>query len=242
MLEIFERLFDHESFTGRSGTFFGYEGLGWIYWHMVSKLLLAAQETFFRAADSGARKALLHKLAQCYYEIRAGIGDQKSPEVYGAFPIDPYSHTPGHSGARQPGLTGQVKEDVLCRTGELGVFVRNGRILFRPLLLQREEFLKAPAKFDYYDLSGAQRHLALNANSLAFTYCQVPILYRLGSADLLKISFKDGSGLNSKELSLDAETSRMIFDRTGKVERIVVTLSATAFENAPRPGLHKSMG
>jgi len=38
VLDIFERLFDHESFTGRSGTFFGYEGLGCIYWHMVAKL------------------------------------------------------------------------------------------------------------------------------------------------------------------------------------------------------------
>ena len=49
VLGIFERLFDHESFTGRSGTFFGYEGLGCIYWHMVSKLCLAVQETYFRA-------------------------------------------------------------------------------------------------------------------------------------------------------------------------------------------------
>ena len=42
ILEIFERVFDHKSFTGRSGTFYGYEGLGSIYWHMVSKLLLAS--------------------------------------------------------------------------------------------------------------------------------------------------------------------------------------------------------
>ena len=35
---------DHTRFTGRSGTFYGYEGLGCIYWHMVSKLLLATQE------------------------------------------------------------------------------------------------------------------------------------------------------------------------------------------------------
>ena len=41
---IFEEVLDHKSFTGRSGTFFGYEGLGSIYWHMVSKLLLAAYE------------------------------------------------------------------------------------------------------------------------------------------------------------------------------------------------------
>ena len=56
-----------------------------------------------------------------YFEINAGIGAHKSPELYGAFPTDPYSHTPGGKGAQQPGMTGQVKEDILCRFGELGV-------------------------------------------------------------------------------------------------------------------------
>ena len=41
VLQIFETVFDHQSFTGRSGTFYGFEGLGCIYWHMVSKLILA---------------------------------------------------------------------------------------------------------------------------------------------------------------------------------------------------------
>ena len=35
---LYEEVFDHQSFTGRSGTFYKYEGLGCIYWHMVSKL------------------------------------------------------------------------------------------------------------------------------------------------------------------------------------------------------------
>ena len=50
-LEVFEALFNHKAFTGRSGTFFGFEGLGSIYWHMVSKLLLAVQENIYWAAD-----------------------------------------------------------------------------------------------------------------------------------------------------------------------------------------------
>ncbi len=40
ILDLFEATFVHHAFTGRSGTFFAYEGLGSIYWHMVSKLLL----------------------------------------------------------------------------------------------------------------------------------------------------------------------------------------------------------
>jgi hypothetical protein len=39
ILQIFEDIFNHKAFTGRSGTFYGYEGLGSIYWHMVSKLI-----------------------------------------------------------------------------------------------------------------------------------------------------------------------------------------------------------
>ena len=45
ILQIFEEVFNHKAFTGRSGTFYGYEGLGSIYWHMVSKLQLAVLES-----------------------------------------------------------------------------------------------------------------------------------------------------------------------------------------------------
>jgi hypothetical protein len=243
VLEIFERLFDHQSFTGRSGTFFGYEGLGCIYWHMVSKLLLAAQETFFRALDSGAPPPLLRKLAGCYHDIRSGIGDHKSPGEYGAFPMDPYSHTPAHAGARQPGLTGQVKEDILCRMGELGVFVKKGEIYFCPALLRREEFLSEPANFHYYDLTGSARRLRLQPGSLAYTYCQVPVIYRLGRQNGLCIFFNGKPTILCKELRLDAVTSQFIFNRTGRVSRIVVTLSERKdFCHEEYSGLNPSSG
>jgi hypothetical protein len=224
VLDLFERLFDHESFTGRSGTFFGYEGLGSIYWHMVSKLLLAAQETFFRAVETPAPKRLCQQLADCYYDIRAGIGDYKTQQTYGGFPMDPYSHTPAQGGARQPGLTGQVKEDFLCRMGELGVFVKNGEFYFRPGLLRPEEFLTAPAHFAYVDAAGIKRWLRLKAGELAFTYCQVPIIYRRARENSLAVFRAKGARLPCQELRLDADTSRLIFERTGHVVRIEASL------------------
>jgi len=115
ILDIYENVFDHQSFTGRSGTFYKYEGLGSIYWHMVSKLLLAVQDTYYRVVELGANGSVLEKIKFYYYEIRAGIGSHKNPELYGAFPTDPYSHTPENSGAQQPGTTGQVKEDYITR-------------------------------------------------------------------------------------------------------------------------------
>jgi hypothetical protein len=225
VLDIFEKLFDHESFTGRSGTFFGYEGLGCVYWHMVSKLLLAAQESFFRAADAGAPASILRSLARCYYDIRAGIGDTKAPGVYGAFPMDPYSHTPAHTGARQPGLTGQVKEDILCRFGELGVVVEHGQIHFRPHLLRREEFAAKPSEFIYYDVGGVKRRLPLNPGELAFTYCQVPVVYRLAQKSSLAIVRSSGIEPYGSDLQLDSAASREVFERAATIQRIAVNLS-----------------
>jgi len=222
VLDLFERLFDHESFTGRSGTFFGYEGLGCIYWHMVSKLRLAVQETCFRALQEGASPRLLKRLAEYYYDICAGIGDYKTPEVYGAFPMDPYSHTPAQGGARQPGLTGQVKEDILCRFGELGVSIREGCIHFEPKLLRREEFLSAPVIFSYLDVAGSMRKLRLKTGALAFTYCQVPIAYELAPKPFLTIEFADGKKQRQETPCLDHENSRAIFERTGIIKSIAV--------------------
>ena len=224
VLDLFERLFDHQSFTGRSGTFFGYEGLGCIYWHMVSKLLLAAQETYFRAVDSGASRPILQKLAACYHDIRSGIGDYKSPVEYGAFPMDPYSHTPGHTGARQPGLTGQVKEDVLCRAGELGIFVKDGKIHFCPSLLRRDEFLAAPAEFSYYDVDGRAKRIRLPAGSIGFTCCEVPVVYQIAAGNSLEVLSEDGPKLRQDSLCLSRAASVSIFERAGKVSRINVSL------------------
>ena len=73
---------------------------------------------------------------------RGGLSADKTPEEYGAFPFDAYSHTPYNSGAKQPGMTGQVKEEIITRFGELGLFIKNGKIIFNPYLLKKTEFLK----------------------------------------------------------------------------------------------------
>lgn len=222
VLDLFESAFDHQSFTGRSGTFFGYEGLGCTYWHMVSKLLLATQESIIRASGSGALQGVVNQLISRYIDIRKGIGDYKAPQVYGAFPMDPYSHTPAHAGARQPGLTGQVKEDILCRFGELGLSVRDGRIHFLPNKLIKNEFLDKPSEFVFYTLSGIRKQILLQACSLAFSYCQVPIIYRLGEENTTTVFLKNGAQKTSRELCLDAKTSRSIFERLNNVTQIVV--------------------
>ncbi len=225
ILGIYEDIFDHQSFTGRSGTFYGYEGLGSIYWHMVSKLLLAVCETYFRAVEQGNSPEILGRLAAHYYEIRAGIGLNKDPEVYGAFPTDPYSHTPRNRGAQQPGMTGQVKEDIIARWGELGIQVREGRIRFNPVLLRRQEFLSAPGEFQYVDVQGEKHREFLEKDTLAFTYCQVPVLYHLSGEQKIILHLVDGAEVQIQGHCLDPTHSSKIFSRSGEIVRAEIWLS-----------------
>jgi len=237
VVALYEQVFDHDAFTGRSGTFFGYEGLGSIYWHMVSKLLLAVQETYQRALTAGESPDVVKALAASYHDVRAGLGFHKSPDVFGAFPADPYSHTPAHAGAQQPGMTGQVKEDVLARWGELGVSVEGGRLTFAPTLVARHEFQTERAVVRAPALGGATE-LTLEPGSLGFTFCQVPVVYRLVEAGAwVEVYARDGNLRRFEGASLDAATSREVFERSGTIERIevAVEVSSLVVDVAPPP-------
>lgn len=225
LLDVFEEIFDHKSFTGRSGTFFGYEGLGSIYWHMVSKLLLAVQECCLKAMETNAGSEVVNGLKNHYYEISEGIGVHKSPQLYGAFPTDPYSHTPAGKGAQQPGMTGQVKEDILSRFGELGIGVNAGKLSFDPKLLKREEFFENDANLYYFDVNKNENELHLPKNSFGFTYCQIPVVYEFGDKAGLEVFFKDGSSSKFEESKLDEATSRQIFERKDVIKQVKVAIS-----------------
>ncbi len=225
---LYESVFNHQEFTGRSGGMFGFEGLGCIYWHMVSKLLLVVQENYFAALDRGAEESVCKRLGQLYYRVRKGIGFNKTPGEYGAFPTDPYSHTPGHAGARQPGMTGQVKEEVLSRFGELGIRVSAGIAHFQPRLLRAREFCSQARRFRYLDVADNWQVVEFPERGLAFTWCQVPIIYRLDD-DVkpgLCIHWRDGSSKSGDDLSLSAEESTMLFQRSGKIEQLTLVLNS----------------
>ncbi|WP_297085492.1 hypothetical protein [uncultured Draconibacterium sp.] len=220
VLDIYEQMFDHQSFTGRSGTFYGYEGLGSIYWHMVSKLLLAVQECYFKGVEENADADILGRIKGHYYEIKAGIGLYKSPALYGAFPTDAYSHTPGGAGAKQPGLTGQVKEDVISRFGELGVHISDGKITFNTTLLNFDELLTAKDKFRFIGLDGKPQTIALEDNQLAFTICQVPVIYKTGTKQAIVIYYANGTSKHIEGKSMDATNAALLFKRSGDIEQI----------------------
>jgi hypothetical protein len=206
---LYETTFRHRAFTGRSGTMFAYEGLGCIYWHMVSKLMLAAQEIALKVP---ADDPLSARLAAAYYGIQRGLGFRKTAADFGAFPADAYSHSPAHAGACQPGLTGQVKEGILCRLGELGVSFVQGGIRFRPILLRAAEFAAG-------DSNGNR--------ALHFTLASVPVTYRPrdGLTDArLTIHFDDATHQTLEGAMIPPTLATNIIHRTHRIRQIEVDL------------------
>jgi hypothetical protein len=204
---VYETVFNHHEFTGRSGAMYKYEGLGSIYWHMVSKLLLATAESVEAARATDAPGEVLQGLVERYVEIRDGIGLHSGPSAYGAFPTDPYSHTPSFTGAQQPGMTGQVKEDFLSRFHELGVRLEDSCLYFDPCLLSTSEF----------DLEFG----------IEFTLCGTMVRYRPGNAQDILIRLSDGTEIAQDGSRLDIEYSQSILKREGRISALEVQVAAS---------------
>ncbi len=226
VLAVYEETFHHSNFTGRSGSFFAYEGLGSIYWHMVSKLALSVLEARNEAIADGADDAVVHGLGEAFRDIRSGLGFAKTALEFGAFPTDPYSHTPAHTGARQPGMTGQAKEDVIMRYAELGISLLDGVLQFHPERIADAEWLGEPATLDAPTGGLGRRTIALERGQLAFTLCGIPIVYERGGGHVV-VKQSDGQEVPMAE-GLDEATSARIFARDGFVEQIRV-------QRAPSP-------
>ncbi len=207
--EVYETMFEHHAFTGRSGGMHGYEGIGSIYWHMVAKLLLAVQERAFEVELAGDDPPLLERLTTVYRRVRNGLGFRKDPAAFGAFPTDCYSHTPAHAGAQQPGMTGQVKEEVLTRGGELGLRWTNGRLSWGDPLLPAEEL--------WVDDGGTP--------AFHMTVCGTPVRVERAGIDEVEVRRADGATDLKPGRVIDAGTTSAVLDRTGAVDQIIFRLA-----------------
>ena len=227
VLEAYEAVFRHRESAGRSQTMYRYEGLGCVYWHMVMKLMFRLQQRIFAAADAGADRSLVAETVQRYRRVRSGLGPSKTVSEHGAFPLDPHSHTPSHTGAQQPGMTGAVKEGILLRWGELGLQVEDGCLRFAPVLLDPAEFL-AEAR-PWPPLGDGER---LEPGTLGFTYCGTPVVYHLdGAGPWTRATLSGGERVAGVD-RLDRAVSRALFARTGAVTRIDVGIPPSALHPA----------
>ncbi len=123
-------------------------------------------------------------------------------------------------------MTGQVKEELLTRLGEMGLFVGDGKITFHPLLLRGEEFLKHPQVFSYIDVAGQQQKLELPAGSMAYTFCQTPVVYCSSEANKMVVTFSNGQTREVAGNQMDTEFSRHLFQRDGHIRQVTVYTEA----------------
>jgi hypothetical protein len=123
-------------------------------------------------------------------------------------------------------MTGQVKEEILTRFGELGVRVSAGAVQFDPSLLRAREFVTRPQAFRFLDVDEQWQQLDLPESALAFTWCQVPIVYHLqdSAAPAVTVVLDDGSQQTLPGLALPTGLSEQLFLRSGHIRRIEVVL------------------
>ena len=155
----------------------------------------------------------------------------KKASEYGAFTADAYSHTPSFAGAQQPGLTGMVKEGVICRFGELGVQFNNETIEFKPRLLRSDELLKQSEKAVCIYPDKSKRTITVPENALLFTITQIPVIYkRIESEDAeILVEYLDDSSETLLGDVLPKSIARSLLNRTSNIFAIYVSQPSIRF-------------
>ncbi len=215
LTQCYDEIFGFSEFMGRSQVLYKYEGIGSIYWHQNSKLLVSVQERMLRAKNK-------EDLKSAYRTVRSGLGFNKTPEEWRAFPQDAYSHTPFAGGAKQPGMTGQVKEEIITRFKELGVIAENSRITFNSEIIDESEYLKEKTEFEFIRIDNERELISLDKDMLAFTFCQTPIIYQKSDRAEIFILYTNGESVTIGGNTLPEDISRSIFERENKVDSIRV--------------------
>ena len=68
------------------------------------------------------------------------------------------------------------------------------------------------------------KEIILDKNSLAYTYCQVPIIYHISEVDSLIINYVNDEIIETDSLIMSIEDSDSIFKRNGKIKMLEVNI------------------
>jgi transcriptional regulator len=113
----------------------------------------------------------------------------------------------------------------LTRKGELGIKVRDGKLSFEPTLLNKNQFLQQEETVRFIDFENKPFSITLDKGSLAFTVCQVPIIYKNGDKNQVEVQYKDGKIEVVSSLTLNHENSQKIFSRSGEIVQVTVCIN-----------------
>lgn len=100
-------------------------------------------------------------------------------------------------------MTGQVKEEVLTRFGELGASISEGKAIFNPVILKDEEYKEG---------------------KLSFTWCGTKVNYTKNGTKKINVEFADGKTAEYEGNALPCDTTKVLFARNGGIKAINVSL------------------
>ncbi len=204
LLAEYEALFAHNQFTGRSQVMYKFEGIGCVYWHQNAKLALAVLETVQATRQQGKDATAVY---EAYKKLMGGFIFRKTPEECNAIPVEPYSHSSFSGQSEQAGMTGQVKESVIMRRGELGIFVKEGEIHFDKWFIPESEFLED--------------------GTFSSSIYTIPVAYEKTNTteDKITVSFSNGESKVFTDNKIPGEFSEKIFLRSPEIAKITLTFS-----------------
>lgn len=104
--------------------------------------------------------------------------------------------------------------------------IADGALAFRPTLLRAQEYTSQASAFHYVNIEGQAEAIELPAGALAFTFCQLPIVYQLGGEPQIEILLVSGATRTVAGNTLDQASSQQIFRRTGQIRRLIVHIPA----------------
>ena len=96
--------------------------------------------------------------------------------------------------------------------------------MYSQRLLRAREFVGKPRQFRFLDIAGNWQETDVPAGGLAFTWCQVPVIYELNDSDglALTVAWHDGETQTFPELALSSAISVELFQRSGRIRQLTV--------------------
>jgi hypothetical protein len=103
--------------------------------------------------------------------------------------------------------------------------MKNGKLHFQPTFLKKSEFLSNDTEVTFAMVDGSKKVIMLAKDSLAFTTCQVPVIYKINSTNNIVLNYKNGETKTIDSLELNEVESKKIVQRTNEISVIEVYLN-----------------
>ena len=85
-----------------------------------------------------------------------------------------------------------------------------------------KEYLQKESLFHYIDIHNIHHQITLESGSLAFTFCQVPIVFHKGKKETVQLHYSSGQVITRQGCQLSLSESENLFMRNGEIAQIDV--------------------